>query len=216
VACCEKCAKTGGSCGSKKGNGPTPGMQQGYPFGLRPDAPKEMLSGACCEECAKNGGSCGGDKSSGKCSTCGGDRWGGTCGCWQGGWAAAPYGLTPDNTTTREMARLGGVEDVVEGLGQTQAPAGFAWGTFLLGAAAGAIVGAVVLGEVLQPGSTKALLKANPAHENFVGRRCHLPPYVRGSRVGRIVAVRGEMLDIECAHPYRRIVRVRKDRVTLI
>jgi len=56
----------------------------------------------------------------------------------------------------------------------------------------------------------------NPAHENFIGRRVELPAHIRGSRIGVVRDVHGAMLVIEVTHPYKRLVRVRKDRVTLI
>ena len=63
--------------------------------------------------------------------------------------------------------------------------------------------------------------KLNPAHEDFLKRRVELSPshdlWMRGAKYGEVRKVEGDVLVVKMDHPQvRKLVRVRKDRVTLI
>ena len=216
MACCDACAKSGGSCGgsepgtgtctgNKMANGPNSGCGwAGKPFGMNADLPKDTMSalaGPCCLSCGKSGQDC--------------------CGKQQ--WADASFGLSPD-LAPDVRASLAGFEEVVEGLGDvtTTTTTPMTWGQVL-----GVAVPMLALGGFFGWVAAKAHSgegpygKINPAHENFVGRRVELHPghdlWMRGARYGKVVRVKGDTLSIRMDNKaVRSLVRVRKDRVTLI
>jgi len=94
------------------------------------------------------------------------------------------------------------------------------WGTYALVGGSVLALGALAMAWRKQHAAAP-LRRFNPAHEDFIGRRVELHPghdlWMRGARYGTVRKVEGDTLVIKMDHSaVKKLVRVRKDRVTLI
>ena len=150
---------------------------------------------ACCDACEKTGGSCGGGAQPPK---------------------SIPY-VTASPAAVKTTIGPRGLLEAAQGLGDTTTvvnpPPATPWGTYALIAAGAAALGAL--------GTMMYGRKSNPAHEDFVGRRIELHPghdlWMRGARYGEVVRVEKDVLVVRMDNAQvKKLVRVKKDRVTLI
>jgi hypothetical protein len=120
------------------------------------------------------------------CDEC--EKTGGSCG------ESAGRGCMPKTTALGASARLG--DDTA--VAATPTP----WGSIAVGFLAG---GLTVLAL-----KHFGVIRINPAHEDFVGRRVMLP----SGDTGVVKSVKGDMLSVQTRSG--QLARARKDRVTLI